>query len=144
MKTVIKGYLICDDKAASLGDCRVEASYRIKIGFVKPSLNKKGEFSAARVRSGQLSARTDNKGHFVIPLPQKISFAESSLDFSVYSPSGALIGQANVDIEALTKDIGIRVKAELTLPLFRVVLSPRFTRPFCAVPRTSVAHTASG
>ena len=117
MKTVIKGYLICDDKAASLGDCRVEASYRIKIGFVKPSLNKKGEFSAARVRSGQLSARTDNKGHFVIPLPQKISFAESSLDFSVYSPSGALIGQANVDIEALTKDIGIRVKAERLAPV---------------------------
>ena len=32
----------------------------------------------------------------------------------------------------------------LTLPLFRVVLSPTVTRPFCAVPRTSVARTASG
>ena len=32
----------------------------------------------------------------------------------------------------------------LTLPLFRVVLNPRFTRPFCAVPRTSVVRTASG
>jgi isocitrate lyase len=32
----------------------------------------------------------------------------------------------------------------MTLPLFRVVLSPRFTRPFYAVPRTSVARTASG
>ena len=32
----------------------------------------------------------------------------------------------------------------MTLPLFRVVLNPRFTRPFCAVPRTSVVRTASG
>ena len=32
----------------------------------------------------------------------------------------------------------------VTLPLFRVVLSPTVTRPFCAVPRTSVARTASG
>lgn len=33
---------------------------------------------------------------------------------------------------------------ELTLPLFRVALNPRFTRPFYAVPRTSAARTASG
>ena len=32
----------------------------------------------------------------------------------------------------------------VTLPLFRVVLNPRFTRPFYAVPRTSAARTASG
>ncbi len=32
----------------------------------------------------------------------------------------------------------------MTLPLFRVVLNPRFTRPFYAVPRTSVVRTASG
>ena len=32
---------------------------------------------------------------------------------------------------------------KLTLPLFAGVLSPRITRPFYAVPRTSVAHTAS-
>jgi hypothetical protein len=32
----------------------------------------------------------------------------------------------------------------LTLPLFAGVLSPGTTRPFCAVPRTSVAHIASG
>ena len=32
----------------------------------------------------------------------------------------------------------------LTLPLFRVVINPRFTRPFCAVPRTSIVRTASG
>ncbi len=32
----------------------------------------------------------------------------------------------------------------VTLPLFRVVLSPTITRPFYAVPRTSVARTASG
>jgi mannose-6-phosphate isomerase-like protein (cupin superfamily) len=34
--------------------------------------------------------------------------------------------------------------AHLTLPLFRVALNPRFTRPFYAVPRTSAARTASG
>jgi len=33
---------------------------------------------------------------------------------------------------------------DVTLPLFRVVLNPRFTRPFYAVPRTSAARTASG
>ncbi|WP_404298906.1 RNA-directed DNA polymerase (Reverse transcriptase) [Alicycliphilus denitrificans] len=33
---------------------------------------------------------------------------------------------------------------QVTLPSFRVALSPRFTRPFYAVPRTSVAQTASG
>jgi hypothetical protein len=37
-----------------------------------------------------------------------------------------------------------RTLFDLTLPLFRVVLSPTVTRPFCAVPRTSVARTASG
>ena len=35
-------------------------------------------------------------------------------------------------------------RIKLTLPLFRVVLNPRFTRPFYAVPRTSVVRTASG
>ncbi|WP_332844321.1 universal stress protein [Xanthomonas euvesicatoria] len=34
--------------------------------------------------------------------------------------------------------------SDLTLPLFAGVLSPRITRPFYAVPRTSVAHIASG
>ena len=33
---------------------------------------------------------------------------------------------------------------DMTLPLNCVVLSPTITRPFCAVPRTSVARTASG
>ena len=33
---------------------------------------------------------------------------------------------------------------QVTLPLFRVALNPRFTRPFYAVPRTSAARTASG
>ncbi len=32
----------------------------------------------------------------------------------------------------------------VTLPLFGVALSPTITRPFFAVPRTSVARTASG
>ena len=34
--------------------------------------------------------------------------------------------------------------SNVTLPLFRVALNPRFTRPFYAVPRTSAARTASG
>jgi tetratricopeptide (TPR) repeat protein len=34
--------------------------------------------------------------------------------------------------------------SNMTLPLFRGVLNPRLTRHFCAVPRTSVARTASG
>ena len=46
------------------------------------------------------------------------------------------------------RPIGIATKRpkqtpkKLTLPLFRGVLNPRFTRPFYAVPRTSVVHTA--
>ena len=36
------------------------------------------------------------------------------------------------------------VRIIVTLPLFRVALNPRFTRPFYAVPRTSAARTASG
>ena len=36
------------------------------------------------------------------------------------------------------------LKPQVTLPLFRVALNPRFTRPFYAVPRTSAARTASG
>jgi hypothetical protein len=37
-----------------------------------------------------------------------------------------------------------RLIRQMTLPSFRVALSPTITRPFCAVPRTSVARTASG
>ncbi|MCG2575967.1 hypothetical protein LZ012_03035 [Dechloromonas sp. XY25] len=111
MSAVIKGHLICDDKAAPLGDCRVEAPYRVKDRLMKPSLEKLDEQPVAPARPGQLSARTDAKGHFVIPLPLKVNFAESSLNFSVFSPSGALIGQADFPIEALAKEIAIRVKS---------------------------------
>ena len=38
----------------------------------------------------------------------------------------------------------LRNEGKMTLPLFRVALNPRFTRPFYAVPRTSAARTASG
>ena len=44
-------------------------------------------------------------------------------------------GQHSINFAAL---------AHMTLPLFRVALNPRFTRPFYAVPRTSIARTASG
>ena len=43
-----------------------------------------------------------------------------------------------------TKRCAHRAAQTLTLPLFRVALNPRFTRPFYAVPRTSAARTASG
>ena len=41
-------------------------------------------------------------------------------------------------------DVRLQEAIRLTLPLFAGVLSPGITRPFCAVPRTSVAHIASG
>lgn len=47
----------------------------------------------------------------------------------------------------LAKILKLRIfsdAAGMTLPLFRVALNPRFTRPFYAVPRTSAARTASG
>jgi transcription elongation factor GreB len=50
-------------------------------------------------------------------------------------------------IRFLTKRLEIAEVTDpsaLTLPLFRVALNPRFTRPFYAVPRTSAARTASG
>ena len=50
-------------------------------------------------------------------------------------------------IRFLTKRLEIAEvtdRSALTLPLFRVALNPRFTRPFYAVPRTSAARTASG
>ena len=49
-------------------------------------------------------------------------------------------------IRFLTKRLEIAEvtdRSALTLPLFRVALNPRFTRPFYAVPRTSAARTAS-
>jgi len=47
---------------------------------------------------------------------------------------GKLLGEHEVFVNPVT----------LTLPLFCGVHNPRFTRPFCAVPRTSVFRTASG
>ena len=41
-------------------------------------------------------------------------------------------------------ETNLLTKAKVTLPLFCGVHNPRFTRPFCAVPRTSVFRTASG
>ena len=41
-------------------------------------------------------------------------------------------------------DYELVAKPDVTLPLFCGVHNPRFTRPFCAVPRTSIFRTASG
>lgn len=38
------------------------------------------------------------------------------------------------------KKVGKTGRRKMTLPLFRVALNPRFTRPFYAVPRTSAAR----
>lgn len=48
-----------------------------------------------------------------------------------------------LDARRVDKDAE-RYSDKVTLPLFRVALNPRFTRPFYAVPRTSVVRTASG
>lgn len=53
-------------------------------------------------------------------------------------------GVADITWTVLGYTPGRFVKTEVTLPLFRVVLSPMVTRLFYAVPRTSVARTASG
>ena len=58
-----------------------------------------------------------------------------------------LVGDVELAPDAptwLVQLAGSLQNVDLTLPLFRVVLSPTVTRPFCAVPRTSVARTASG
>ena len=39
-----------------------------------------------------------------------------------------------------TQEFKLEAVRQVTLPLFRVVLNPRFTRPFYAVPRTSAAR----
>jgi putative DNA-invertase from lambdoid prophage Rac len=53
-------------------------------------------------------------------------------------------GQSLIAIHRwLNVEQGVKL-AYLTLPLFCGVHNPRFTRPFCAVPRTSVFRTASG
>jgi hypothetical protein len=57
--------------------------------------------------------------------------ALSTVDFTPPKPVQAAVAPA------------IAQTAALTLPSFRVALSPTITRPFCAVPRTSVARTAS-
>ena len=44
----------------------------------------------------------------------------------------------------IERSAGLHLMESLTLPLFCGVHNPRFTRPFCAVPRTSVFRTASG
>ena len=45
---------------------------------------------------------------------------------------------------AAQKDGSLYWISRVTLPLFCGVHNPRFTRPFCAVPRTSVFRNASG
>jgi hypothetical protein len=57
--------------------------------------------------------------------------------------AGALVHGEEADVFADAGYQGV-AKREVTLPLFGVVLNPRFTRPFFAVPRTSVVRTASG
>ena len=49
------------------------------------------------------------------------------------------MGLGSVDARSLAE-----ARELVTLPLFRVVLNPRLTRLFCAVPRASVARTALG
>ena len=54
------------------------------------------------------------------------------------------IGVSQHSLYKWIKAYAVPAPERLTLPLFRVVLNPRFTRPFYAVPRTSAARIASG
>lgn len=85
-----------------------------------------------------------------------ISGLEKEVGFELFSRRGGKLTptpealQLMAEVNRLYDGLdGIKAAAQqianhVTLPLFRVVLNPRFTRPFCAVPRTSAAHTASG
>ena len=88
------------------------------------------------------------------PAPRLAAFDGLQRMVQVGSFSKTLSAAARVGYVAVRRDwidglVDLKIatsfgSGQVTLPLFRVVLSPRFTRPFCAVPRTSVAHTASG
>ena len=82
-----------------------------------------------------LTIRDKVEGERVIPLTPYVSHLLHSLPrrSDWVFPSTA----RGKDTEGQTLSI-------LTLPLFRVALNPRFTRPSYAVPRTSAARTASG
>ena len=58
--------------------------------------------------------------------------------------TGVILACMPQDIAKNSNINAVEIDTVLTLPSFRVALSPRFTRPFYAVPRTSVAQTASG
>jgi predicted dehydrogenase len=58
-------------------------------------------------------------------------------------PAGRNSADARQIVDAVKRTDGM-LQVGLTLPLFCGVHNPRFTRPFCAVPRTSVFRTASG
>jgi Fic family protein len=82
--------------------------------------------------------RTAGNGHRVL---------ETLFDRPIVSVTDVqqLIGTTFVAANALvSRMVQHGVLQEVTLPLFRVVLSPMVTRLFYAVPRTSVARTASG
>ena len=87
-------------------------------------------------RDGSLVCHSD-RGSQYVSIRYTERLAEAGIEPSVGSKGDSYDN-------ALAETINGLYKAELTLPLFRVVLNPRFTRPFYAVPRTSVVRTASG
>ena len=79
-------------------------------------------------------------GIYVFPL--SLEFVELPNEQQRLFGQLALAGR--MQFEELAPRMGPAARLGVTLPLFRVVLSPTITRPFYAVPRTSVARTASG
>lgn len=79
--------------------------------------------------------------------PLRARFKDQAKAYAVPAPERQLqtsqteeLRRLKAELKCVTKERGIL----MTLPLFRVALNPRFTRPFYAVPRTSAARTASG
>ena len=75
--------------------------------------------------------------------PQLAAFLKKQLQALETDQPTHFFGQVQHTIEARMQR-GRCSNEVMTLPLFRVALNPRFTRPFYAVPRTSAARTASG
>ncbi len=66
-----------------------------------------------------------------------------TLNLGYRSPYGYAVSTLIVEFDYYVR-LQKTLARKMTLPLFRVALNPRFTRPFYAVPRTSAARTASG
>ena len=79
----------------------------------------------------------------VVVFDELIDALHKLLDAGERAATDGLVGDQGEEALDLIEP-GVVGWDEVTLPLFRVVLSPTVTRLFYAVPRTSAARTASG